>query len=105
MNNGWDSIATTNLFQTLEGQVSLMSNKSLTWNLQGGRSCRNNRYSFPFLSNLAARLEYRHDISSAHPFPNSGPFVTFVCPAGRCISTAHTYSGQDTLESALILKF
>jgi hypothetical protein len=43
VNNGWDTIATTNLFQTLEGQVSLMSNKSLTWNLQGGRSCRNDQ--------------------------------------------------------------
>ncbi len=62
-------------------------------------------YSVPFFSNLTARLEYRHDVSSEHPFSNSGPFVTFVCPAGRCISTAHTYSGQDTLESALILKF
>ena len=62
-------------------------------------------YTPPFFSNLTARLEYRHDISREHPFPNSGPFVTFVCPAGRCISTAHTYSGQDTLETALILKF
>jgi Putative beta-barrel porin-2, OmpL-like. bbp2 len=217
VNNGWDTIATTNLFQTLEGQVSLMPNDSLTWNLQGmygpstgtqsgskralanttvawktpfkplqlgfeylfadqsppvifspltespaytnpllfpgaqpiqhsvwwsgiglwaaynptddlqlatrgewfsdtsgarsgiaqnlGEVTETISYSFPFLSNLTARLEYRHDISSAHPFPNSGPFVTFVCPAGRCISTAHTYSGQDTLESALILKF
>jgi hypothetical protein len=43
VNNGWDTIANTNLFQTLEGQVSLMSNKSLTWNLQGGRSCRNDQ--------------------------------------------------------------
>ncbi|MGO9263432.1 MAG: outer membrane beta-barrel protein [Candidatus Binataceae bacterium] len=62
-------------------------------------------YSLPFFTNLTARLEYRHDISSEHPFPNSGPFVIFVCPAGRCVSTAHTYSGQDTLETALILKF
>jgi Putative beta-barrel porin-2, OmpL-like. bbp2 len=62
-------------------------------------------YSLPFFSNLTARLEYRHDISSRHPFPNSGPFVTFVCPAGGCVSTAHTYSGQDTFETALILKF
>ena len=62
-------------------------------------------YSVPFFSNVTARLEYRHDISSEHPFSSSGPFVTFACPAGRCISTAHTYSGQDTLESALILKF
>jgi hypothetical protein len=62
-------------------------------------------YSLPFFSNLTARLEYRHDISSAHPFPNSGPVVTFDCPAGRCTSTAHTYSGQDTFETALILKF
>jgi hypothetical protein len=62
-------------------------------------------YSFQSFSNLTARIEYGHDISSAHPFPDSGPFVSFVCPAGRCISTAHTYSGQDTFETALILKF
>ena len=62
-------------------------------------------YSVPFFSNLTARLEYRHDISSEHPFPNSRLFVTFVCPAVIGVSTAHTYSGQDTLESALILKF
>ena len=62
-------------------------------------------YSVPFFSNLTARLEYRHDISSVHPFRDSGPMVTFVCPAGRCVSTAHTYSGQDTFETALILKF
>jgi hypothetical protein len=62
-------------------------------------------YSLPFFSNVTARLEYRHDISSKQPFPNSGPIVTFVCPAGRCASTAHTYSGQDTFETALILKF
>ncbi len=62
-------------------------------------------YSFQSFSNLTARIEYRHDISSAHPFPDAGPFVSFVCPAGRCVSTAHTYSGQDTFETALILKF
>jgi len=217
MNNGWDTIATNNLFQTIEAQLSFTPNESLTWNLQGmygpstgtqsgskrglanttvawktpykpiqlgfeylfadqsapvlfspltespaytnpllspeaqpiphnvwwsgvglwaaysptdalqfatrcewfddpsgarsglqqnlGELTETVSYSVPFFSNLIARLEYRHDISSAHPFPNSGPLVTFVCPAGRCISTAHTYSGQDTLESALILKF
>jgi putative OmpL-like beta-barrel porin-2 len=62
-------------------------------------------YTVPFFSALTARLEYRHDFSSEHPFPNAGPVVTFVCPAGRCVSTAHTYSGQDTFETALILKF
>jgi hypothetical protein len=217
VNNGWDTIATDNLFQTIEAQLSLTPNESLTWNLQGmygpstgaqsgskrglanttvawktpykplqlgfeylfadqsapvlfspltespayansllspeaqpirhsvwwsgvglwaaynptdalqfatrgewfddpsgarsglrqelGELTETVSYSVPFFSNLTARLEYRHDISGAHPFPDSGPFVTFVCPAGRCISTAHTYSGQDTLESALILKF
>jgi hypothetical protein len=217
VNNGWDTIATRNLFQTLEAQLSLTPNESLTWNLQGmygpstgtqsgskrglanttvawktpykplqlgfeylfadqsapvlfsplaespaytnpllspeaqpirhsvwwsgvglwaaysptdalqlatrgewfgdssgarsgiqqnlGEVTETVSYSVPFFSNLTARLEYRHDISSEHPFPDSGPFVTFVCPAGKCISTAHTYSGQDTLETALILKF
>jgi hypothetical protein len=217
LNNGWDVIATSNLFQTLEAQLSLIPNESMTWNLQGmygpstgaqsgskrglanttfawktpykplqfgfeylfasqsapvifspltespaynnpllfpqaqptrhsvwwsgvglwaaynatddlqfatrgewfgdssgarsgiaqnlGEVTETANYTLPFFNNLTARLEYRHEISSAHPFPNSGPFVTFVCPAGRCVSTAHSYSGQDTLESALILKF
>jgi hypothetical protein len=217
INNGWDTIATKNMFQTIEAQLSLTPTENLTWNLQGmfgpstgvqsgskralanttaawktpykplqlgfeylfadqsapvffspltespayknpllspqahpiqhsvwwsgvgvwaaynptdalqlatrgewfgdssgarsgiaqnlGEITETLSYSVPFLSNLTARLEYRHDFSSEHPFPNSGPLVTFVCPAGRCISTAHTYSGQDTFETALILKF
>ena len=35
INNGWDTIATNNLFQTIEAQLSLTPNESLTWNLQG----------------------------------------------------------------------
>jgi hypothetical protein len=217
VNNGWDTIANNNLFQTLEAQLSLTPTDSVTWNLQGiygpstgtqsgskralanttiawktpykplqlgfeflfadqsapvifspltespayqnpllardaqpirhsvwwsgvglwaaynpidilqfatrgewfgdssgarsgieqnlGEITETVSYSVPFFNNLTARLEYRHDISSEHPFPNSGPFVSFVCPAGRCISTAHSYSGQDTLESSLTLKF
>jgi hypothetical protein len=217
LNNGWDTIATKNVFQTMEAQLSLTPTEDLTWNLQGmygpstgaqsgskralanttlawktpykplqlgfeylfadqsapvifspltespaytnpllspqaqpiqhsvwwsgvgvwaawnptdalqlatrgewfddpsgarsgiaqnlGEITETLSYSIPFFSNLTARLEYRHDISSEHPFPNSGPVVTFVCPAGRCVSTAHTYSGQDTFETALILKF
>ena len=217
INNGWDTIATKNMFQTLEAQLSLTPNENLTWNLQGmygpstgaqsgskralanttvawktpykplqlgfeylfadqsapvffsplaespaytnpllsphaqpfqhsvwwsgvgvwaaynptdalqlatrgewfddasgarsgsaqnlGEITETLSYPVPFFSNLTARLEYRHDFSSEHPFPNSGPVVTFVCPAGRCVSTAHTYSGQDTFETALILKF
>ena len=217
INNGWDTIATKNMFQTVEAQLSLTPNENLTWNLQGmygpstgaqsgskralanttvawktpykplqlgfeylfadqsapvffsplaespaytnpllsphaqpfqrsvwwsgvgvwaaynptdalqlatrgewfddasgarsgiaqnlGEITETLSYTVPFFSNLTARLEYRHDFSSEHPFPNSGPVVTFVCPAGRCVSTAHTYSGQDTFETALILKF
>jgi hypothetical protein len=217
INNGWDTIATKNMFQTVEAQLSLTPNENFTWNLQGmygpstgaqsgskralanttvawktpykplqlgfeylfadqsapvffsplaespaytnpllsphaqpfqrsvwwsgvgvwaaynptdalqlatrgewfddasgarsgiaqnlGEITETLSYTVPFFSNLTARLEYRHDFSSEHPFPNSGPVVTFVCPAGRCVSTAHTYSGQDTFETALILKF
>jgi Putative beta-barrel porin-2, OmpL-like. bbp2 len=217
VNNGWDTIATKNVFQTIETQLSLTPTENLTWNLQGmygpstgvqsgsKRSLANTTvawktpykplqlgfeylfadqsapvlfspltespaytnpllspqaqpiqhsvwwsgvgvwaaynptdalklatrgewfsdtsgarsgiaqnlgeitetlsYTVPFFSALTARLEYRHDFSSEHPFPNAGPVVTFVCPAGRCVSTAHTYSGQDTFETALILKF
>jgi hypothetical protein len=217
VNNGWDTIATKNVFQTIEAQLSLTPTEDLTWNLQGmygpstgaqsgskralanttiawktpfkplqlgfeylfadqsapvqfspltespaytnpllspeaqpiehsvwwsgvglwaaynptdalqlatrgewfgdssgarsgiaqnlGEITQTLSYTVPFFSALTARLEYRHDISSEHPFPNAGPVVTFVCPAGRCVSTAHTYSGQDTFETALILKF
>ena len=217
VNNGWDTIATKNMFQTIEAQLSLTPTESLTWNLQGmygpstgtqsgskralanttiawktpykplqlgfeylfadqsapvlfspltespaytnpllspqaqpiqhsvwwsgvgvwaaynptdalqlatrgewfgdtsgarsdiaqnlGEITETLSYTVPFFSALTARLEYRHDFSSEHPFPNAGPVVTFVCPAGRCVSTAHTYSGQDTFETALILKF
>jgi hypothetical protein len=62
-------------------------------------------YRLPLLQGLTARLEYRHDFSSAHPFPSAGPFINFSCPSGICSSTAHTYSGQDTLETALILTY
>ncbi len=62
-------------------------------------------YSIPVISGLAARLEYRHDFSTAHPFPNAGPNVNFPCLAGTCTATAHTYSGQDTFETALLLTF
>jgi hypothetical protein len=62
-------------------------------------------YTIPVISGLTARLEYRHDFSSAHPFPNAGPIVNFPCLAGICTSTTHTYSGQDTFETALLLTF
>jgi hypothetical protein len=62
-------------------------------------------YTVPYVQGLTARMEYRHDFSGAHPFPNAGPFVKFPCAAGLCISTAHTYSGQDTFETALVLTF
>lgn len=62
-------------------------------------------YSVPYVQGLTARLEYRHDFSSAHPFPSAGPIVNFPCAAGTCTSTAHTYSGQDTFETALVLVF
>jgi hypothetical protein len=62
-------------------------------------------YTIPVISGLTARLEYRHDFSSAHPFPNAGPIVNFPFLAGTCTSTTHTYGGQDTLETALLLTF
>jgi hypothetical protein len=62
-------------------------------------------YTMPYVPGLTARLEYRHDFSSEHPFPNAGPLVKFPCFGGECTSTAHTYRGQDTFESAFVLTF
>jgi Putative beta-barrel porin-2, OmpL-like. bbp2 len=62
-------------------------------------------YTIPQVSGLTARLEYRHDFSSAHPFPGPGPLVYFPCLGHTCSSTAHTYSEQDTFESALVFTF
>ncbi len=217
INNGWDTIATRNVLQTIEAQLSLMPTENITWNMQGmfgpstgsqsgskrglanttiawktpykplqagfeylfvdqsapvlfsplaegpaytnpllspssqpivhrvwwtglgvwtaysltdsiqlatrgewfddpsgarsgikqnlGEITETLNYSIPHIQGLTARLEYRHDFSSEHPFPNSGPVVNFPCPAGICTSTAHTYSGQDTFETALVLTF
>jgi hypothetical protein len=217
LNDGWDTIATTNVLQTVEAQLSLTPNESVTWNMQGmygpstgtqsgskrglanttlawktpykplqlgfeylfadqstpvffspltegpaysnpllspsaqpiphsvwwsgvglwaaynltdslqlatrgewfddpsgarsgieqnlGEITQTLNYTMPYVQGLTARLEYRHDFSSAHPFPNGGPVVYFPCAAGTCSSTAHTYSGQDTFETALILTF
>jgi hypothetical protein len=62
-------------------------------------------YTMPYVPGLTARLEYRHDFSSEHPFPNGGPLVRFPCFGEVCTSTAHTYGGQDTFESAFVLTF
>jgi hypothetical protein len=59
-------------------------------------------YQLPWVAGLTGRLEYRYDLSGHHPFPNAGPYVTFPCFGDICRQTAHTYSGQPTLEAALI---
>jgi hypothetical protein len=55
---------------------------------------------------LLARFEYRHDQSSAHPFPSAAREVVFPCPGlGSCSASAHTFSGMDTVMITLIYFF
>ena len=61
-------------------------------------------YKVPLVNGLLARLEYRHDASSAHPFYSDDPLV--AGPAGYpFLLPTHTYSGQDTLLAAAIYQF
>jgi len=60
-------------------------------------------YKVPQVTGLLARLEYRHDESSAAPFfgnsiQSNPSLVNFGNPD-------HTYSGQDTIMAAAIYSF
>jgi len=59
-------------------------------------------YKIPQVTGLLARLEYRHDESSAKPF-----FGNAISPVTSPNSgfPAHTYSGQDTIMAAAIYSF
>jgi Putative beta-barrel porin-2, OmpL-like. bbp2 len=56
-------------------------------------------YKVPAVSGLLARLEYRHDMSSAKPFFSGDGFNL------QTSLPFHTYSGQDTIEAAAIYSF
>ena len=55
-------------------------------------------YKVPMVTGLLARLEYRHDASSAKPFYSNDPLTPTFLPT-------HTYSGQDTILAAAIYAF
>jgi hypothetical protein len=55
-------------------------------------------YKVPGVSGLLARLEYRHDMSSAKPFYTNDGFNAAGDPL-------HTVSGQDTIEAAAIYSY
>lgn len=55
-------------------------------------------YKVPGVSGLTARLEYRHDMSSAKPFFTNDGFA----PDGTPL---HTVSGQDTITAAALYTF
>jgi hypothetical protein len=59
-------------------------------------------YKVPQVTGLLARLEYRHDESSAAPF-----FGNSIAPANTANfpNPDHTYSGQDTFMAAAIYSF
>jgi hypothetical protein len=64
-------------------------------------------YKIPAVSGLLARLEYRHDESSAKPFFSNSvlPSTTANVAAGIAGLPAHTYAGQDTLLASAIYAF
>jgi Putative beta-barrel porin-2, OmpL-like. bbp2 len=59
-------------------------------------------YKIPQVTGLLARLEYRHDESSAKPF-----FGNSIAPStsANFPNPDHTYSGQDTIMAAAIYSF
>jgi hypothetical protein len=59
-------------------------------------------YKIPQVTGLLARLEYRHDESSAKPF-----FGNAISPinSANFPNPDHTYSGQDTIMAAAIYSF
>jgi hypothetical protein len=59
-------------------------------------------YKVPNVSGLLARLEYRHDESSAKPFFNRDTFGPTSLLAGL---PNHTYPGQDTFMADAIYSF
>ncbi len=55
---------------------------------------------------LMTRLEYRHDQSTAHPFPSAARETSFACPGlGTCSASGHTFSGMDTVMVTVIYFF
>jgi hypothetical protein len=61
------------------------------------------------VNGLLARLEYRHDASSANPFYSNDPLIPATlgvpCTSAATCAPSHTYSGQDTLLAAAIYSF
>ncbi|HEV3111907.1 MAG TPA: outer membrane beta-barrel protein [Candidatus Binataceae bacterium] len=66
-------------------------------------------YKVPLVNGLLARLEYRHDASSANPFYSNDPLIPATlgvpCTSAATCAPSHTYSGQDTLLAAAIYSF
>ncbi|HEY2104510.1 MAG TPA: outer membrane beta-barrel protein [Candidatus Binataceae bacterium] len=61
-------------------------------------------YKVPLVTGLLARLEYRHDASSANPFYSNDPLIAQPTNPVTFLPS-HTYSGQDTLLAAAIYSF
>ncbi len=59
-------------------------------------------YKLPGVQGLLARLEYRHDISGQKPFYSNDGWVT---SGGVPTAPAHTYSGQETFELAVVYSY
>jgi hypothetical protein len=59
-------------------------------------------YKVPLVTGLLARLEYRHDASTANPFYSNDPLIP---QATGGFLPSHTYSGQDTLLAAAVYSF